>query len=140
MKAPENSFRCRTRVRYGETDKMGIAYYGRYADWFETGRTEFCRHGGKSYTEWEAEGIMLPVVELSCRYKSSLLYDDEVEIETWVSDLSRVSVTFSYNVFHAADGRLAAEGSTKHAFTDTNGKLIKKGCALEQWLREKTVN
>ena len=63
MKDTERGFVCRTRVRYGETDKMGIAYYGRYVDWFEMGRTEFCRASGKSYTEWEAEGILLPVVE-----------------------------------------------------------------------------
>ncbi|MBQ9566036.1 MAG: acyl-CoA thioesterase [Synergistaceae bacterium] len=129
---------CRTRVRYGETDKMGIAYYGRYVDWFEMGRTEFCRASGKSYTEWEAEGILLPVVEAHCRYKSSLFYDDEIEIETRVTDLTRVSVTFACRVFRVADGKLAAEGYTRHAFTGPDGKLLKRGNALEAWLGART--
>lgn len=128
---------CRTRVRYGETDKMGIAYYGRYVDWFEMGRTEFCRSNGKSFSEWEAEGVMLPVVEAHCRYKSSLFYDDEIEIETKITSLSKVSVTFACRIFRVADGKLAAEGYTRHAFTSTDGKLMKKGNALEQWLRDK---
>ena len=130
---------CRTRVRYGETDKMGIAYYGRYVDWFEMGRTEFCRSHGKSFSEWEAEGIMLPVVEAHCRYKSSLFYDDEIEIETRIKSLDKVSVVFACRIFRVADNKLAAEGYTRHAFTSTDGKLLRKGCALEQWLRDKVA-
>ena len=128
------------RVRYSETDKMGVAYHGRYLDWFEVGRNEYCRQSGKSYLEWEAEGIMLPVVEAHCRYKSSLLYDDEALIETTVTKLTRVSVEFSYRVFNKATGKLAAEGYTKHAFVDLEGKLLKSGCALEQYLREITAD
>ena len=128
------------RVRYSETDKMGVAYHGRYLDWFEVGRNEYCRQSGKSYLEWEAEGIMLPVVEAHCRYKSSLLYDDEALIETTVTKLTRVSVEFSYRVFNKATGKLAAEGYKKHAFVDLEGKLLKSGCALEQYLREITAD
>lgn len=137
MRNEGRGFTCRTRVRYGETDKMGIAYYGRYVDWFEMGRTEFCRACGRSFVEWEAEGIMLPVVEAHCRYKSSLFYDDEIEIETRVTNLTKVSVTFACRIFRAADGRLAAEGYTRHAFTDSGGKLIRPGNPLEAWLRER---
>ncbi|MBQ7220016.1 MAG: acyl-CoA thioesterase [Synergistaceae bacterium] len=126
------------RVRYSETDKMGVAYHGRYLDWFEVGRNEYCRLSGKSYLEWEAEGIMLPVVEAHCRYKSSLRYDDEAEIETRVSKLTRVSVEFSYRILNKATGKLAAEGYTKHAFVDLGGKLLKSGCALEEYLRKIT--
>ena len=122
------------RVRYSETDKMGVAYHGRYLDWFEVGRNEYCRHSGKSYLEWEAEGIMLPVVEAHCRYKSSLLYDDVAEIETTITKLTRVSVEFSYKVFNKATGKLAAEGYTKHAFVDLDGKLLKNGCGLYEYL------
>ena len=124
-----------TRVRYGETDKMGVAYHAHYLNWFEMGRTEFCRASGKSFSQWEAEGIMLPVVEAHCRYKSPLLYDDEIEIETSVTKLSRVSVTFTCRIFHADTKKLAAEGYTKHAFTSTDGKLLREGNALEQWLK-----
>ena len=125
-----------TRVRYGETDKMGVAYHAHYLNWFEMGRTEFCRASGKSFSQWEAEGIMLPVVEAHCRYKSPLLYDDESEIETSVTKLSRVSVTFTCRIFHADTKKLAAEGYTKHAFTSTDGKLLREGNALEQWLKD----
>ena len=125
-----------TRVRYGETDKMGVAYHAHYLNWFEMGRTEFCRASGKSFSQWEAEGIMLPVVEAHCRYKSPLLYDDEIEIETSVTKLSRVSVTFTCRIFHADTKKLAAEGYTKHAFTSTDGKLLREGNALEQWLKD----
>ena len=123
-------------VRYAETDKMGVAYHGRYLDWFEVGRTEYCRQSGKTYREWESEGIMLPVVEAHCRYKSSLYYDDEAVIETTITKLSRVSVVFSYKVYSKATGHLAAEGYTKHAFVSADGKLLKDGCALQESLRE----
>ena len=126
----------RTRVRYGETDKMGVAYYGRYMDWFEMGRTEYCRQSGKTFREWEAEGVMLPVVEAHCRYKSSLHYDDEIEIETSITKLSRVSVEFTCKVYSVETGKLAAEGYTRHAFVSSDGKLLKDGCPLQERLSE----
>ena len=124
------------RVRYAETDKMGVAYHANYLDWFEVGRNEYCRQSGKAYKEWEAEGVMLPVVEAHCRYKSSLFYDDEALIETTISKLTRVSVEFSYRILHKDTGRLAAEGYTKHAFVSPDGKLLKNGNPLEQSLRK----
>ena len=129
-----------TRVRYNETDKMGVAYHGIYLNWFEMGRTEYCRQSGKTYLEWENEGIMLPVVEAHCRYKSSLFYDDEIEIETTITKLSRVSVEFTCRVFHKRTGHLAAEGYTKHAFVSRDGKLLRNGCALQRRLEELTKN
>lgn len=126
----------RTRVRYGETDKMGVAYYGRYMDWFEMGRSDFCRANGKSFALWEADGILLPVVEAHCRYKSSLFYEDEIEIETTITKLSRVSVEFHCRIFHADTKKLAAEGYTRHAFTSTDGKLLRSGNALYDWLKD----
>ena len=124
----------KTRVRYGETDKMGVAYYGRYMDWFEMGRSDLCRAAGKSFSLWEAEGILLPVVEAHCRYKSSLFYDEEIEIETTVTKLSKVSVEFTCRIFRAGTDKLAAEGYTKHAFTSTDGKLLRNGNPLQEWL------
>ena len=115
MDSPQG-FVCRTRVRYGETDQMGVAYYGRYLD-------------------WEAEGILLPVVEVGCRYKSSLFYDDEIEIETHISEVTNVSVTFRCRVFRAADGKLAAEGWTRHAFVSKDGRLLRRGNPLADWMR-----
>ena len=103
------------------------------------GRTEFCRAQGQSFTGWEAQGILLPVVEAHCRYKASLRYDDEIEIETAVVELSKVSVTFRCRVFRAADGKLAAEGYTRHAFTSTDGRLLRHGNALADWLGAMTA-
>ncbi|GHV43172.1 acyl-CoA thioester hydrolase [Synergistales bacterium] len=133
IQAPD-SFICKTRVRYGETDKMGVAYYGRYLDWFEMGRTELCRAHGKTYREWEEGGILLPVVEANCRYKSSLFYDDVINIVTAIKDISKVSVIFANRVVREADGKLAAEGWTRHAFVDSTGKLLRKGNAFADWM------
>lgn len=129
-------FSIKTRVRYGETDQMGVAYYGRYLDWFEMGRTELCRAYGKTYRDWEKEGVLLPVVEAGCRYKSSLFYDDEIRIVVRVSDLTNVSVVFMCRIYREADGKLAAEGWTRHAFVDTSGKLLRKGNPLAAWMKE----
>ena len=127
---------CKARVRYGETDQMGVAYYGRYLDWFEMGRTELCRAFGKTYRDWEAEGVMLPVVEANCRYRSPLFYDDVICVETTVTALTTVSVTFQCRVTRESDGRLAAEGWTRHAFVNPQGKLLRKGNPLADWLKE----
>ncbi len=126
----------RTRVRYGETDKMGVAYHANYLNWFEMGRSDYCRDNGKSFAAWEKEGVLLPVVEAHCRYKSPLYYDDEIEIETSVTKLSKVSVIFSCRVLHADTRKVAAEGYTKHAFTSPDGKLLRDGNALQEWLND----
>ena len=127
----------RTRVRYSETDKMGVAYHSHYLEWFEMGRSDLCRVNGKSYAAWEAEGILLPVVEAHCRYKSSVLYDEEITIETTVTKISKVSVTFSYKIFHEGnEQKIAAEGYTKHAFLSPEGKLLAGGNPLQQWLSD----
>ena len=136
MKDISKGFTCRVRVRYCETDQMGVAYHARYLDWFEIGRTGLCRACGKPYREWEEEGILLPVVEAHCRYRSSVRYDDEIDIETSVAEVTNVSVTFSCRVLRASDGHLAAEGYTKHAFVSRDGKVLRRGCALSDWLRK----
>lgn len=128
------------RVRYGETDQMGVAYYGRYLDWFEMGRTELCRSYGKSYRDWEKEGVLLPVVEANCRYKSSLFYDDEIRIVSSVKEVTNVSVVFLCRIYREADGKLAAEGWTRHAFVDPSGKLLRRGNPLADWMRGWATN
>lgn len=105
-------------------------------DWFEMGRTEFCRTTGKSFAQWESEGIMLPVVEAHCRYKASLKYDDVIEIETSIKELTKVSIIFKCRIFLKEGHKLAAEGYTKHAFVSPEGKLLKEGNGLERSLHE----
>ncbi|PIE54306.1 MAG: acyl-CoA thioester hydrolase [Dethiosulfovibrio peptidovorans] len=125
------------RVRYAETDQMGIAHHGTYLTWFEMGRSGLCRDWGKPYARWEAEGIFLPVVEASCRYKSPARYDEELALHTQVEQVKPHSVTFRYRLF--CGGRLLAEGRTRHAFTDPEGRLIRQGHPLIQWLRERSA-
>ena len=83
---------AKIRVRYSETDQMKIVYNANYLDWFEVTRTELCRGWGRPYTEWEENGLMLPVVEAYCRYKHPACYDDEIELWGRVSDLKVHSI------------------------------------------------
>ena len=110
------------RVRYAETDQMGIAHHSNYFVWFEEGRSNFCRDIGLPYGEWEKNGVFMPVVEVHCRYKSSLLYDELVTMEVFPAERGAATVTLGYRLRHE-DGRLAAEGWTKHAFADAQGRF-----------------
>ena len=122
------------RVRYSETDQMKVVYNANYLDWFEVTRTELCRKWGGSYTSWEAQGIILPVVEAYCRYKHPAKYDDEVELWGRVTELQYYSVRFEYRVIRKADGKLLAEGWSVQGCADSNGKLLKKENAFHEWL------
>jgi len=112
----------RLRVRYAETDQMGIVYYANYLVWFEVGRTDLLRLTGWSYREMEADGFALPVVEVHCDYRQSARYDDELEIVTTGAIVSPVRVKFEYQVVRVADGATLAGGYTMHAPLDTKGK------------------
>jgi len=112
--------RVKLRVRYQETDAMGVVYYANYLVWFEVGRTELLREGGLPYTEFEACGIGLPVLEANCCYRASAAYDDEIVIESRITELSAVKVSIFYKIYRERDGRLLAEGSTVHAFVRTD--------------------
>ena len=112
----------RIRVRYAETDQMGIVYYANYLVWFEVGRTDLLRLTGWSYREMEADGYALPVVEAHCEYRQSARYDDDLEIMTTGAIVSLVRVKFEYHVMRAHDGATLANGHTVHASLDTTGK------------------
>ncbi len=112
------------RVRYSETDKMGIVYYANYLVWFEIGRTEFCRARGFSYKDMEEDdGAFLVVAESYCRYKAPAFYDDELIIRTHITEMRRRSLRFGYEVVRATDGQVIAEGETGHVVTDTSGRV-----------------
>jgi acyl-CoA thioester hydrolase len=111
------------RVRYAETDQMGIVYYANYLVWFELGRVELLRSLGLAYSQLETEHeCILPVIEATCRYKSPARYDDEILIETWPSLLRNSVLKFSYRILRKADGDsdplLLAEGETVHVVCD----------------------
>ena len=112
----------RVRVRYAETDRMGVVYYANYFVWFEVGRTDLLRESGWNYRDMEAEGFGLPVIEAHCRYRQSAKYDDEIEVRTIGEMLSPVRVKFSYEVVRAADAATLATGTTVHATLDRDGR------------------
>jgi acyl-CoA thioester hydrolase len=112
----------RVRVRYAETDQMGVVYYANYFVWFEVGRTDLLRESGWNYREMETEGFGLPVIEAHCTYRQSAKYDDEIEVRTTGEMLSPVRVKFSYEVVRAADAATLATGTTVHATLDRQGR------------------
>jgi acyl-CoA thioester hydrolase len=113
------------RVRYAETDKMGIVYYANYLVWFEVGRTDWLRETGWTYRSMEQEGIQLPVIEAHCEYRLGARYDDEVAIRTQARKLSPVRVQFDYEVIRRADDAVLATGHTVHAAIDSTGRPVR---------------
>jgi acyl-CoA thioester hydrolase len=112
------------RVRYSETDKMGVVYHANYLIWFEIGRTEFCRARGFSYRDMEEnDNAFLVVAESYCRYKSSAYYDDELIVRTHITELRRRSLRFGYEIIRVRDEKVIAEGETGHVITDGNGRV-----------------
>ncbi len=112
------------RVRYAETDQMGIVHNANYLIWFEVGRSDFCRARGFSYKEMEAEDNALMVVaESYCRYKSPAYYEDVLVVRTRVEEIRSRSLRFIYEIFRPADETLLAEGETLHLVTDENKKV-----------------
>jgi acyl-CoA thioester hydrolase len=111
------STETRLRVRYAETDQMGVVYYANYLVWMEVGRVEYCKAAGFEYKEMELEdGVYLAVAEACCRYASPARFDDEVIIRTWVEGANPRMVRFAYEMRLALDGRKLATGETKHIF------------------------
>lgn len=112
------------RVRYAETDKMGVVYHANYLVWFEIGRTEFCRARGFSYRDMEEnEDAFLVVVESYCRYKAPAYYDDVLIVRTHITELRRRSLRFGYEIVRESDDVVIAEGETGHVVTDANGRV-----------------
>lgn len=118
----EHIGRHQIRVRYCETDRMGVAHHGAYIDWFEEARTEWMRELGQTYRSLEDAGTLLQVVATDLRYRSSVTYDDPVVIETRMRECKRASVTMEYEL-RRPDGSLVATGSTTLACVDRGGKL-----------------
>jgi acyl-CoA thioester hydrolase len=118
---------ARIRVRYAETDQMGVVYYANYLVWMEVARMEWCRARGVDYRQMEREeGVALAVAEASCRYRAPARFDDEVAIRVWVEDANSRIVTFHYEMrVEGAEG-VVATGETRHVFVD--GAMRKARC------------
>jgi acyl-CoA thioester hydrolase len=112
------------RVRYAETDQMGIAHHSNYLIWFESGRSDLCRARGFSYKEMEDKaGALMVVAESYVRYKSPAFYEDVLTIKTAISEVRSRSIRFSYEISRASDDSLIAEGETLHLVTDKDQKV-----------------
>ncbi len=111
------SHETQVRVRYGETDAMGVVYYGIYPLYYETGRTEMMRHLGFTYRKMEEMGIVMPVISMECRYRKPARYDDLLTVRTIVREMPRTRIVFDYLIFNES-GELVNEGSTTLVFID----------------------
>ena len=112
----------KTRVRYQETDQMGIVYYANFFTYFEMGRTEFLRNLGLPYSELEKEHIYFPVTEAHCQFRAPAHYDDVLSIQTFISELKHATVEFTHKVIRESDNTLIAEGFTKLACLNASRK------------------
>jgi acyl-CoA thioester hydrolase len=113
---------ARVRVRYAETDKMGVVYYANYLVWFEVGRCEWLRATGSSYRQIEVDGTILPVLEAHCDYRRPVRYDDEVDIRTQATLLSPARVRFDYDIVPVGAQEPSARGYTEHCGVDPEGR------------------
>jgi len=109
----------RIRVRYAETDQMGVVYYANYLVWMEVGRVELCKASGFNYRDMERDdGVLMAVAEANCRYSAAARFDDEVIVRTWIESANPRTVTFAYEMRSAEDGRKLASGHTRHLLVD----------------------
>jgi acyl-CoA thioester hydrolase len=123
----------RLRVRYAETDQMGVVYHSNHLIWFEVGRVELMRQMGFSYRDLEREeGRFIAVAEVKCRYRAPVFYDEEVAVRTWLKTVRESVIVFQYELARVENGTLLAEGETTHIVTDSKMKVT---TLPEQYLR-----
>ena len=122
------------RVRYGETDQMGVVYHPNYLVWCEIGRTEHMRLSGTSYRDVERTGIRLAVAEASVRYHAPARYDDRVRVETTVERVASRLIAFAYAITNADSGERLATASTTLIAIDGGGKVVAMPPALRATL------
>jgi acyl-CoA thioester hydrolase len=111
------------RVRYAETDAMGVVYHTNYLIWFEVGRGEYMRQKGGDYADFEAQGFYLPVSEVDARFIAPARYGDLILIRTWTEELRSRSLTFTYEVVMQETGQVLVTGRTRHICTDREGRI-----------------
>lgn len=111
-------------ARYSETDQMGIIHHSNYAVWFEAGRTDFLKKAGIPNKEIEEQGVLLPLYEMNCKFKSPARYEDEIIVKTKLEHIGKVRIVFSYQVLNAKDGSVLTTGETKHAWTNKSLKPV----------------
>lgn len=126
--------RSRIRVRYAETDMMGVVYHGSYIPWLEVARTDLFRKFGLSYRRFEEEGYRLPVLSVACQFSRPAIYDDEIDIDVVAREKPRLRIKLEYELFRG-DERLAT-GMSEHAFIDLQGRPTRPPAAFTRLIDE----
>lgn len=121
----DNMVIVREKVRFVETDMMGVVHHANYFRWFEMGRVAYLREAGISLWDLMDDGFLFPITDVSCKYKDSAKFDDIILIETKMAEVSRVKMVFSYTVLREKDKELLTTGQTQNVFTDKLGKIIR---------------
>jgi acyl-CoA thioester hydrolase len=124
MNSPQAVNETRLRVRYAETDQMGVVYHSNHFIWFEVGRVELLRQMGFSYRDMESrDNLFIAVAEAKCRYRAPARYDEEILIRTQLLNVRASVIHFGYELRRVEDGALLAEGETTHIVTDGTLKI-----------------
>ena len=113
------------RVRFVETDLMGVVHHSNYLRWFEMARVEYLRTANVLLPDLIADGILFPITEVQCKYRQSAYFDEMIRVEATLVDFSRAKLCFSYRVVRETDNILLAEGTTQNVFTDDKGRIIR---------------
>ena len=121
------------RVRYGETDQMGYMYYGNYAEFYEVGRVEMLRSLGMTYSGMESSGIMMPVLEMKCKYIRPALYDEEISVKVIMDKMPGIRIHFKYELYNP-DGELINIGETLLVFVNME---TNRACMRQQEVLDK---
>lgn len=130
MDVPRHYSKTIVRVRYAETDQMGVVYHTNFLIWFEVGRTEYIRERGLSYRTMEEKGVYLPVLESHCRIVASARFEDAVEIRTWIDEMKTRKMTFAYEARRGEE--ILARGTTVHVCLNERRRPIR----IPEWVRD----
>ncbi len=128
----EERFRHQLRVRYQETDQMGVVYHANYLNWLEITRTEWIRDLGIPYSQLEEAGLLLPVTEVQLKYIHPARYDDMIEVHLQIIDCSYLRLNFEYEVYRIRDGLLLVSGTTHHIWVNRDWKPIRLNRQMPQ--------
>ncbi|MBQ8514305.1 MAG: acyl-CoA thioesterase [Ruminococcus sp.] len=115
---------CRD-IFYYETDRMNVVSHTNYIRWMEEARTDFLRQAGMAYDQIEAEGLMIPVLEVRCQYRQSLTYGDRFAIVSRITEYNSFKMKIAYEIYNARTGTLSARASSAHCFTDSSMKPVR---------------
>jgi acyl-CoA thioester hydrolase len=124
------------RVRYKETDQMGVVYHSNYLVWMEVGRVELLRSRGHTYKQMEQDGFFLPVKEVHVKYRQSAKFDDIIVVETVIEEYRKASLKIGYRMYRKEDGNEIADGYTIHPFIDQKGKILRFNERLKAYFQK----